>query len=259
MLPHQAVEQALVAQTLSPDQQGRVLDSYIRVYDSPTFSGGRVNTYWRDQVIPVTHVTVGSIEESHNLVWYRIGDEGYAHSGMIQPVRTLLNPPVTSLPEGGALAEVTVPFTDARQQPGPQERVAYRYDYGTTHWVVNLETLSDGETWYRVLDDKWEFIYYVPSAHLHVYTPDELTPLSTDVPASLKRVEVHLPDQVLLAYEFDEPVFVTRISTGAIFSHGDFSTPNGSFITFHKRGSRHMAAGNLAANGYDLPGVPWNY
>ena len=28
-------------------------------------------------------------------------------------------------------------------------------------------------------------------------------------------------------------------------------------MTFHKRPSRHMAAGNLAANGYDLPGVPW--
>jgi len=258
LLPHQAVEQALVAQTLSPDQQGRVLDSYIRVYDSPTFSGGQVNTYWRDQVIPVTHVTVGSIEESHNLVWYRIGDEGYAHSGMIQPVRTLLNPPVTSLPEGGALAEVTVPFTDARQEPGSDQRVAYRYYFGTTHWVVDLETLPNGETWYRVLDDKWEYIYYVPSAHLHVFTPDELTPLSTDVPASLKRVEVHLPDQVLLAYEFDEPVFVTRISTGAILRNGNFSTPSGSYITFHKRGSRHMAAGNLAANGYDLPGVPWN-
>src|SRR3972149_6247476 len=33
-------------------------------------------------------------------------------------------------------------------------------------------------------------------------------------------------------------------------------TPEGDFVTFRKRPSRHMSAGNLAS-GYDLPGVPW--
>jgi hypothetical protein len=255
--PYEALEHTLAAQTIPPDQQGRVLDAYINVYDAPTFQGQRVNTYWRDQVIPITNVTIGSEEESHNRVWYRIGEEGYAHSGMIQPVRTLPNQPVTRLPETGALAEVTVPFTDARQEPGRNNRVAYRYYYGTTHWITDIIHLPE-EAWYQVLDDKWEFVYYVPASHLHVYSAEELAPISPDVPPSLKRLEVHIPDQLLIAYEFDEPVFVTRVATGAVFSNGDFSTPLGRFITFHKRGSRHMAAGNLAANGYDLPGVPWN-
>jgi hypothetical protein len=258
LTPYEAVENALQAQTLSPDQQGRVLDTYINVYDTPTFSGQRVNTYWRDRVLPITHVTIGSPEDSHNLVWYRISDEGYAHSGTIQPVRTLLNPVITSLPEGGALAEITVPFTDARHEPGTNQRVAYRYYYGTTHWVISLETLSNGETWYRILDDKWEYIYYALTAHLRILPPEELVPLSPDIPPANKRLEVHIPDQVLIAYEFDEPVFVTRVATGAVFRNGVFSTPLGRYMTFHKRGSRHMAAGNLAANGYDLPGVPWN-
>jgi lipoprotein-anchoring transpeptidase ErfK/SrfK len=52
-------------------------------------------------------------------------------------------------------------------------------------------------------------------------------------------------------------VFLSRVATGGIFRDGDFTTPAGTFITFHKRPSRHMAAGNLAAGGYDLPGVPW--
>jgi hypothetical protein len=51
---------------------------------------------------------------------------------------------------------------------------------------------------------------------------------------------------------------MARVATGAVFSNGDFSTQPGRYMTFHKRSSRHMARGNLAANGYDLPGVPWN-
>ena len=256
--PRSAVQQALEAQTINPGQQGRVLDSFINVYDRPTFSAQRVNTYWRDRVIPITQATIGNLEDLHNPVWYRIGEEGYAHSGTIQPVLTLPNLPVSNLPEGGALAEVTVPFTDARLQPGNSQRVAYRYYYGTTHWVIGLQSLPNGETWYRVLDDKWEYLYSVPAAHLRILSADDLAPLSPDIPAIFKHIQVHIPDQVLIAYEADEPVFVTRVATGAVFSNGDFSTPPGRFITFHKRGSRHMAAGNLAANGYDLPGVPWN-
>jgi hypothetical protein len=256
--PRAAVQQAIEAQSLDPGQQGRVLDRFINLYDRPTFSAQRITSYWRDQVIPITQVTVGSLDDSHNIVWYHIGDEGYAHSGSIQPVLTLPNLPASHLPEAGALAEVTVPFTDARLLPGSDQRVAYRYYYGTTHWVVGLQTLSNGETWYRILDDKWEYLYSVPSAHLRILSPDNLAPLSPETPPVFKRIEVHIPDQILIAYEIDEPVFVTRVATGAIFSNGNFSTPLGRFITFHKRGSRHMAAGNLAANGYDLPGVPWN-
>jgi lipoprotein-anchoring transpeptidase ErfK/SrfK len=62
----------------------------------------------------------------------------------------------------------------------------------------------------------------------------------------------------MIAYEFDEPVFMARVASGALFSNGDYTTPLGRHTTFHKRSSRHMARGNLAANGYDLPGVPWN-
>jgi hypothetical protein len=50
---------------------------------------------------------------------------------------------------------------------------------------------------------------------------------------------------------------MARIASGGKFRDGNFATPSGSYLTFHKRPSRHMAAGNLAANGYDLPGVPW--
>ncbi|MBN2147936.1 MAG: L,D-transpeptidase [Anaerolineales bacterium] len=240
------------------DQQGRVIDTSITVFDIPSFSGNKVNTYWIDKVLPITAVTVSEDTDSHNRIWYRIGDKGYAHSAAIQPVRTVLNPPNPNIPEGGALAEVTVPYTDARWAAGKYQPVAYRFYYQTTYWVINLVYDQDGEAWYGILDDKWEFTFYTLASHLRLIPAEELTPLSPDVPSSLKRLQVLIPEQLLIAYEWEQPVFMARVATGAKFSNGDYSTPLGRHITFHKRPSRHMAAGNLAANGYDLPGVPWN-
>lgn len=240
--------------------QGRVLDGNIIVYDTPSTKGTKVQTYWRDRVIPITEVTLCSDpeDESHNRIWYKVGEEGYTHSGSIQPVRTHHNPVQEEIPEGGVLAEVTVPFTDARWKLGPSEPVAYRFYYQTTYWVIRTVNDSNGESWYVVLDDKWEYIFYVPSAHLRILPIEEISPISPHIPKYLKRVEVHLPEQVLIAYENDEPVYMARVATGGIFRDGNYETPTGRREIFRKRPSRHMARGNLAANGYDLPGVPWN-
>lgn len=240
--------------------QGRVLDANITIYDRPSSHGTHVQTYWRDRVIPITAVTLCNdpLDESHNRVWYQIADEGYAHSGSIQPVQTMLNPVHSDIPEGGALAEVTVPFTDARWRLGLNEPVAYRFYYETTYWVIRTVRDSAGEPWYVVLDDKWEFNFYVPAPHLRILPVEEISPLSPHISPYLKRIQVHLPEQVLIAYEHDEPVFMTRVATGAKFRDGNYETPTGRRIIFRKHPSRHMARGNLAENGYDLPGVPWN-
>ncbi len=245
-------------EALPPDQQGRVLDAEIFVYDIPSFQGNRIKNHYRDMVLSLTGITVGNSEDSFNMVWYRVGDGGYVHSGSLQPVFTITNEVVSQLPVDGALAEVTVPFTDAHWDPGKDQPVAYRFYYATTYWVVEIVQDPDGDPWYGVLDDKWEYIYYVPAEHLRIIPADELRPISADIPAGEKRIEVHLPEQVLIAYEFDEPVYMARIASGARFSDGDYSTPAGRYTTFHKQSSRHMARGNLAYNGYDLPGVPWN-
>lgn len=243
---------------LNPNQQGRVLNASIDIFDIPSLSGRRVNTYWRDWVLPITDISIGKSEDSFNMVWYKVGDEGYTHSGAIQPVLTITNPLVAEIPIDGAIAEVTVPFTDARWDPADDEPVAYRFYYATTHWVTEIVKDEKGNPWYGVRDDKWDYMFYVPSAHLRLIPPEELNPISINVPSENKRIEVHLPEQVMVAYEYDEPVFMARVATGAKFSNGDYTTPSGRYMTFHKRFSRHMARGNLAANGYDLPGVPWN-
>ncbi len=248
----------LSASELLPNQQGRVLDDALNIYEAPSFEAKRVNIYWRDMVVPITGITVGKSIDSFNLVWYKVGEEGYAHSGSIQPVFTITNPVVTQIPPEGTLAEVTVPFTDAHWDPGQDEPVAYRFYYATTYWVVDLVLDADGNPWYGVKDDKWDYLFYVPAQHLRFVPADEIQPLSPEVPPQNKRIEVHIEPQVMIAYENDLPVYMARIASGAVFSNGDYSTPIGRHMTFHKRASRHMARGNLAANGYDLPGVPWN-
>jgi lipoprotein-anchoring transpeptidase ErfK/SrfK len=247
-----------ITAVLPPGQQGRVLDESASVYDVPSFTGNKLNIYWRDTILPLTDLTVGNSQDSFNLVWYQVGSEGYVHSGSIQPVFTVTNPVVNQIPPGGTLAEVTVPYTDARWDPGKDEPVAYRFYYATTYWVVDLTQDEEGNPWYGVKDDKWDYIFYVPAQHLRFIPADELTPISADVPPQEKHIEVYIPQQVMIAYEYDQPVFMARVASGAVFSNGDYSTPTGRHMTFHKRASRHMARGNLAANGYDLPGVPWN-
>jgi lipoprotein-anchoring transpeptidase ErfK/SrfK len=77
------------------------------------------------------------------------------------------------------------------------------------------------------------------------------------VPAAEKRIAVYLGGQYVTAYESGQPVFTVRVSTGGIFRSGRYTTPIGNFTTYYKRPTRHMASGDVAADGYDLPGVPW--
>jgi hypothetical protein len=243
---------------LTQDLNGRVINPSIQAYDSPSHSGAPVRLYWKDAVLPISGATIGDLLPEHNRIWYQIRGIGYAHSGSIQPVRTVLNQPSLEIPRSGTLGEVTVPYTDAHEGPSRQEDVVYRYYYETTHWISGVVRGDQDQVWYQIVDDKWdERIYYVLAAHLRPVPADELRPISADVPLRAKRLLVDIRTQTLTAYEWDLPVFTTRVATGAEFSNGKFYTPTGRHMTFHKRPSRHMARGNLAANGFDLPGVPW--
>ena len=240
-------------------RQGRVIADNIIIYDTPSSQGNKVGIYWKDNILTISAITYSEdSEQSFNPIWYKIGEEGYAHSGFIQPVDTIINAPVDQIPPSGLLAEVSVPFTDAFWKPGFDQLVAHRYYFETTYWVFGIVYDAQNNPWYATLDDKWDLIYYVPATHLRIFSNEELSTISPDVPLKLKRIEINLAEQILTAYELDKPVFMARVATGARFRSGSYMTPPGHYITFHKRPSRHMARGNLAANGYDLPGVPWN-
>lgn len=237
---------------------GRVLDNNLAVYDRPSYSGRLVNVYWRDLVYPINAATIGDENPPHNRVWYLMNDEGYVHSGQVQPVALDPQTPLHSVPAGGQLTEVCVPYTDACRDPNRPTWIAYRLYYSTTHWVREVVTDRQGRPWYRISDDKYRKVYYADARHLRPVTAAELAPITLTAPGAEKRLEVRLSDQMVTAYEDGRPVLMTRAATGGVFREGDFRTPTGRFTTNRKRPSRHMAGGDLASpSGYDLPGVPW--
>ena len=239
-------------------QQGRVTTNLLWTYDQPAVTGNQVKMFWRDLVLPITNVAVGNDPTAYNRVWYQIGEEGYAYSGDIQPVQTILNTPTSDIPISGLLGEISVPFTDMFEKPDNTSPFGYRLYYESVHWIKRAVTSpQDGKIWYQLLDDKWNKLYYAPGEHLRILSDDELTPLSVNLPDAQKRIEVHLNDQLLFAYENENLVFATRVASGEVFSNGTYTTPTGSFTTYHKRPTRHMAEGDITANGFDLPGVPW--
>lgn len=237
---------------------GRVIDAESQLYDRPSMQAVKSKLIYQDTVLPISDVTVGDASTTYNRIWYDLNHEGYAYSGGIQPVQIVTNPPVENIPASGCLGEVTVPFTDARWWPDAAETVVYRLYYATTYWIVSYQVGRDGAGWYGLLDDRLKTVYYALASHIHVIPFADLTPLSPDVPPSAKRMEVHLDQQIVIAYEWDVPVFMSRTATGGKFSNGDYETPRGRHIIYSKRGSRHMAAGDrFAANSFDLPGIPW--
>jgi hypothetical protein len=237
---------------------GRVIDTSVQVYDAPSFSGKGLLSYGQDNVLPIFETVIGDPEPAYNQAWYRVGSTGYVHSATLQPVSILLNTPQGDLPENGALTDVTVPYTDAYRGPSVYEPVAYRYYYGSTHWVDELILDEEERAWYRVMDDRVKNRYYYVSAHhLHVIPHQRLAPVSKDLPWNEKRIEVYLREQMMIAFEGDRAVLVAQVSTGDIDTNVRWRTPLGRFKIYYKRPSRHMYSPSPEYGDYDLPGVPW--
>jgi len=248
---------SLFTQTFYQNLQGRVIDKSLWMYDEPSQDSNRLEMFWRDLLVPLTSAAISEDENAYNRVWYEVDGKGYVYSGGVQPVRTVLNETIRSVPPSGLLGEISVPFTDAHVEPHVESKVTHRLYYETVHWIISAIVGSDGQTWYRLLDDKWELYYYIQGSHMRIIPDDELAPLSPEVPDPDKLIKVNLTKQLVCAYEGSRLVFATRASTGKQFLSGRWSTPEGQFITSYKRPTRHMAAGDIASNGFDLPGVPW--
>jgi lipoprotein-anchoring transpeptidase ErfK/SrfK len=237
---------------------GRVVVSIATLYDVPSTSGRVVATYWKDSILPITETVIGDPEPAFNQAWYLIGEIGYIHSMNVQPVDVQYHREKEDIPKKGALGQITVPFLDARKQPGWGSELDYRYYYGSNHWVDSLVRDYSGYPFYKVFDDLLESYRYVPARYMRIYPEEELAPISPDVPPGDKRMVVHMGEQMLMAYEDSEVVFVAQISTGDEEASPEYRTPKGVYKTFWKKGSRHMRSVSPARFGeYDLPGVPW--
>lgn len=237
---------------------GRVTLSGHKLYQEPDFDSGVLEEMAKDSVRTITGVTLSRDHSAPNRVWYELDREGYAHSGRIQPVRRQLNRAAFFIPKDGCLGEVTVPYVDAYSSVDADRSIAYRFYYASTFWVLDRMIDSQENVWYQLLDDRNYQAFYIPAVYMRLVPDSELTPISPDVPLEDKKIIMDLTSQSLTAYEYERPVFMSRVSSGVRLSEGGFATPKGYYRTIRKRPCRHMAnPANAYGSGFDLPGVPW--
>jgi hypothetical protein len=243
----------------------RIATHSISVYKEPNDKSLILYQRNRDELVNVYEEIVSPYGPGYNPIWFRVWG-GYIHSARIQKVKVKFNPVVEDIPKGGQLAEVTVPFTQSLRYNAYTKRwePVYRLYYESTQWVVGVDEGPDGTPWYRVHDELLEFTYNVPAIHLRLVQPEEFSPISPDVEAWHKRIDISISRQELIAYENDEEVLRSRVSTGVSQANLPAGmiptkTPTGEYNVFSKMPSKHMGNGQVTADieAYELVGVPW--
>ena len=248
----------------STQQLGRVTRESISVYKEATENSTILFQRYRDEILHLYDEVTSPDGPGYNPVWYRIWG-GYVHSGYVQKVQYRLNTLIDEFPSQGQLMELTVPYSDSyRPRSNSDWEKFYRLYYSSTHWVFSAKEGPDGMPWYEIRDGLVDLSYYVPVEHLRPVTADELTPIHADVSPSLKRIEISIDFQKLMAYEGSDLVREMTVSTGVPYLSSDpdaipTDTPKGNFKIHAKRPSVHMGDGTLRsdAEAYELPGVPW--
>jgi len=256
--PFQNVENSLKDENLA-----RITIESVSVHSQPWDESTILYQRYRDELVNVYYKVISPHGPEFNPVWYRVWG-GYIHNARLQHVKTVLNPVAYSLPDKGQLGEITVPYTSSLQYSGQNKwNPLYRLYYESVHWITDVVEGPDQQPWYRIEDAWSKLAYIIRAEHVRLIPPEELTPISPDVPARDKRIEVSLARQTLTAYEGDQIVLQSTISSGLnrAVPKGEipWRTPTGTFNIFSKMPSKHMGNGDLTSDiqAYELPGVPW--
>lgn len=246
----------------TPIGVGRVTIAEIGLFKRPDLESQRIKGLPRDTLIRLEE-TVISDGPPLNRKWYRV-EGGFIHSAYIQRVEgSRLNQPLLYVTRAGRLGEVSVPFTNSLMREGDRWEALYRLYYQSVHWITGVLIGPDGKAWYKLTDELLRLDYYVPAHHVRPVEPEELAPISPDVPPGQKRIEVSLVDQTVAAFEGNKVVLNTKVSTGLpslVQASGlPTLTPRGRFKIGPKVPSKHMGDGQVTSDieAYELPGVPW--
>jgi hypothetical protein len=243
----------------------RITSDSNSVYSEPDEESTIKFQHYRDEVVHVYKEVYSDKKPYTNPLWYKVWG-GYINATHTQKVQARLNQANTNLSEVYYPAEITVPYTQSylQRQTGVWTPL-YRLYYSSTHWVTQLVEGPDGQPWYRIKDEMLKLDsldYYVPAQHVRLIPPEDLTPISASVSPDKKRVEVSIDKQELTAYEDENVVLKTKISSGLDYhplNEISWDTPKGTFYVQNKMISKHMGGGQLDPDldAYILPGVSW--
>ncbi|HOR18314.1 MAG TPA: L,D-transpeptidase [Brevefilum sp.] len=212
----------------------------------------------KDDLISVYDEIESEYGPEYNPIWYRVWG-GYVHRKWLAEVKHVLNPLTDTIHEEGQLGEITVPYTRALMYSSHNGwDPVYRLYYQTLHWIRDIITGPDNRPWYQLEDQLNKVKYAIPAEHVRVVADSEFDPISPDVPPGEKRIEISISRQLLTAYEGDQIVLQTEVSTGSLTPLQ--KTPTGKFVIDPKHPAKHMGNGQVTSDiyAYELVGVPWN-
>jgi hypothetical protein len=138
-----------------------------------------------------------------------------------------------------------------------------RLYYGSNHWIDGIDQGPRANLGIGSSTNWWAFPYHVAALDLRPIPWEEWSPVTPDIPIENKRIEMKLSTQVLTAFENEQIMLQTNISSGVAglgrVKGLPTKTPAGEFRILEKYPSKHMGNGNLFASpeDYELPGVPW--
>lgn len=229
----------------------------VSIHKEPNEESAILYQRYKDDLVNVYDEIESEHGPEYNPIWYRVWG-GYVHRAYLQEVEHILNPVAGSIAENRQLGEITVPYTGALRFTSVDGwHPIYRLYYQTTHWVTDIITGPDGRPWYQLEDELDRLDYAVPAEHMRILDDSEFDPISPDVPPGSKRIEISISRQELTAFEGDEIVLQTKITSGALTPVKQ--TPTGDFNIQSTYASKHMGGTKRDdIHAYVLPGVPWS-
>ncbi len=225
---------------------------------------------WGRSVIGSDTYSAGNtVFQGSNKTWAET-PQGYVYASHLQPVKNLVNNPLTALPEGknGFWAEVTIPYVDLVLENPPVRSPSFNYImglgqtprlyYSQVVWIDQIRTDENGRIWYRFNETAgkgygYGDIFWAEATAFHPITAEDIAPIHPEVDPALKAIIVDVFYQTLSCYEGNTEVHFCRVSTGI----GDFATPLGTQAVWRKMPSIHMSANTASDSGYDTPAVGW--
>lgn len=124
--------------------------------------------------------------------------------------------------------------------PSEANRLVYRY----TRLNLYSSAQVDGETWYQVGVDEW----------VHQHHVAKIIPVERPTEVDTERwISIDLYEQLLVAYEGEQPVFATLVASGQSI----WPTNEGLYNIYFRRIRKDMSGGKVGDDYYYLEEVPW--
>lgn len=241
--------------------------SWVDMKSEPNMNAPAVARAWRDDVFEIKREVVANVLDfnRYNQRWYETPN-GYVYAPFVQPVKHIVNEPLTSLPinpDGtqGMWVEITQPVVGMELTKPASNTSSWIRDsegmarlyYSQVYWASNLRQ-ANGRTEY-LLSEKYGALpddYWVDAGACRPVTAEEVSPIHPEV--GDKRILINLQTQTLSCFEGSHEVYFCAVSTGYV-KEGKWLTPPEVTPIWRKMISLHMSAGGVSQ--YDSPGIAW--